>query len=163
MRRRAERLTDDLYHRLSGADAESLSRLAIVVCTVDADGWPHPAMLSYFEVAAIDPDNVQLAVYNDSRTCANMRARGTATLIVVDEGLVCYVRGRVTEVASAMSVAPYNALLNLRVDQVVFDEPPPDLEPGSFVTSGITYRARTGPALERARAVLAELRDVRPA
>ena len=163
MRRRAERLTDDLYQRLSGADAESLSRLAIVVCTVDADGWPHPAMLSYFEVAAIDPDNLQLAVYNDSRTCANMRARGTATLVIADEGLVCYVRGRVREVAPAMSTAPYNALLNMRVDQVVFDEPPPDLEPGAFVTSGITYRARTGSALERARAVLAEVRDVRPA
>jgi hypothetical protein len=163
MRRRAERLTDDLYQRLSGADAESLSRLAIVVCTVDADGWPHPAMLSYFEVAAIDPDNVQLAIYNDSRTCANMRARGTATLVVVDEGLVCYVRGRVREVAPAMSTAPYNALLNMRVDQVVFDEPPPDLEPGAFVTTGITYRPRTGAALERARAVLAELRDVRSA
>ena len=161
MRRRAERLTDDLYQRLSGADAESLSRLAIVMCTVSEDGWPHPAMLSYFEVAAIDPDNVQLAVYNDSRTCANMRARGTATLIIVDEGLVCYVRGRVVQVAPAMSVAPYNAAFNMRVDQVVFDEPPPDLEPGAFVTSGITYRSRTGAALERARAVLAELRNVR--
>jgi hypothetical protein len=163
MRRRMERLTDDLHRRLSGADAESLSRLAIVVCTVDPDGWPHPAMLSYFEVAAVDSDNLQLAVYNNSRTCANMRAQGTATLIVVDEGLVCSVRGRVVQVAPSMSVAPYNAVLNLRVDQVVFDEPPPDLEPGSFVTSGITYRARTGAALDRARAVLAELRGVRSA
>jgi Pyridoxamine 5'-phosphate oxidase len=163
MRRRAERLTDDLYRRLSGADAESLSRLAIVVSTVDADGWPHPAMLSYFEVAAIDPDNLLLAVYNDSRTSANMRAHGTATLVIVDEGLVCYVRGRVSQVAPAMSTAPYNAVLNLRVDQVVFDEPPPDLEPGAFVTSGITYRPRTGAALERARAVLKELRAVRTA
>jgi Pyridoxamine 5'-phosphate oxidase len=163
MRQRTERLTDDLYRRLSGADAESLSRLAIVVCTVDADGWPHPAMLSYFEVAAIDPDNLLLAVYNDSRTSANMRAQGTATLVIVDAGLVCYVRGRVSEVAPAMSTAPYNAVVNLRIDQVVFDEPPPDLEPGAFVTSGITYRPRTGAALDRARAVLKELRAVRPA
>jgi hypothetical protein len=163
MRRRTDRLTDELYRRLSGAEAESLSRLAIVLCTIDADGWPHPAMLSYFEVAATDPDNLQLAIYNNSRTCANMRARGTATLIIVDEALVCYVRGRVAEVAPSMNTAPYNALLNMRVNEVVFDEPPPDLEPGAFVTSGITYRARTGPALERARAVLRELRQVRRA
>lgn len=163
MRRRTERLTDDLFHRLRGDNAEALSRQAILVCTVDADGWPHPAMLSYYEVAATDPDNLLLAVYNDSRTCANMRARGTATLIVVDEGLACYIRGRVSQVAPAMSTAPYNAILNMRVDQVVFDEPPPDLEPGAFVTSGITYRARTGAALERARSVLEELRAVRPA
>jgi flavin reductase (DIM6/NTAB) family NADH-FMN oxidoreductase RutF len=163
MRRTTERLTDDLFQRLSGDDAEALARQAILVCTVDEDAWPHPAMLSYFEVAATDPDNLQLAVYNDSRTCANMRARGTATLVVVDEGLVCYIRGRVLQVAPAMSTAPYNAIVNLRVDQVVFDEPPPDLEPGAFVTSGITYRPRTGPALERARAVLKELRAVRTA
>jgi hypothetical protein len=163
MRRRSERLTEDLYQRLSGEHAETLSRQAIVVCTVDEDGWAHPAMLSYFEVAATDPDNLQLAVYNDSRTSANMRAQGTATLVIVDAGLVCYVRGRVSEVAPAMSTAPYNAVVNLRVDQVVFDEPPPDLEPGAFVTSGITYRPRTGAALERARAVLTELRAVRRA
>ena len=68
-----------------------------------------------------------------------------------------------SQVAPAMSTAPFNAVLNLRVDQVVFDEPPPDLEPGAFVTSGITYRPRTGAALERARTVLAELRSVRSA
>jgi hypothetical protein len=163
MRRKTERLTDDLYQRLSGNSADALSRQAILVCTVDEDGWPHPAMLSYFEVAATDPANLQLAVYNDSRTCANMRARGAATLIVVDEGLVCYIRGRVSQVAPSMSTAPYNAVINLRIDEVVFDEPPPDLEPGAFVTSGITYRPRTGEALERARAVLEELRAVRPA
>ena len=157
MRRRTERLPDDLYQRLSGENAEALARLAILVCTVDEDAWPHPAMLSYFEVAAIDPDNLQLAVYNDSRTCANMRARGTATLIVVDVELVCYIRGRVAQVAPSMSTAPFNALMNLRVDQVVFDEPPPDLEPGVRVTSGITYSARTPATLARAQAILAEL------
>ena len=159
---RTKALTDDLYRRLSGADIESLAALAIVVCTVDAEGWPHPAMLSYFEVAAIDRQNVRLAVYNDSRTCANMRERAKATLIIVDENLVCYVRGAVVEVVPAMAAAPFNAMLNLRVDEVTFDEPPPDLEPGAFVTSGITYRPRRGSVLAQARAVLAELQN-RPA
>ena len=155
---RSERLTEALERRLSGSDADSLAQLAIVLCTVDADGWPHPAMLSYFEVAARDPHNIRLAVYNGSRTCANMRERGKATLILVDEGMVCYVRGATTEVAPSMRSAPYNAALNMRVEQVVFDEPPPDLEPGAFVVSGITSRPRTGASLARARAVLAELR-----
>ena len=155
---RSERLTEALERRLSGSDADSLAQLAIVLCTVDADGWPHPAMLSYFEVAARDPHNIRLAVYNGSRTCANMRERGKATLILVDEGMVCYVRGATTEVAPSMRSAPYNAALNMRVEQVVFDEPPPDLEPGAFVVSGITFMPRTGASLARARAVLAELR-----
>jgi hypothetical protein len=117
-------------------------------------------MLSYFEVAAVDRENIRLAVYKDSRTSANMRERGKATLIIVDANLVCYVRGSVTPVAPAMTAAPFNALVNLRVEHVKFDAAPPDLEPDAFVTSGITYHPRTGAALAQARAVLAELRGL---
>jgi hypothetical protein len=160
-RRRTSELTSDLHARLSGRDVDARAALAIVICSVDAEGWPHPAMLSYFEVAALDRQRLRLAVYNDSRTCANLRARGKATLVIVDTNLVCYVRGAVIEVAGAMQAAPFNAMLELRVNEVTFDEPPPDLEPDAFVTSGITYRPRTGRPLEQARAVLAEL--VQPA
>ena len=156
-RRRTDRLTDDLYRRLGGSDIQSVADQAIVICTVDRDGWPHPAMLSYFEVVARDRHTLRLAVYTNSRTCANMRERGKATLIVVDAGLTCYISGEVKELAPAMRDAPYNAKLSLRVQQIVFDEPPPDLEPGVRVTSGITYSRRTPEALARAQAVLAEL------
>ena len=156
-RRRTEQLTDDLYERLAGAAIDAHADQAILICTVDSNGWPHPAMLSYFEVAAIDRHNLRLAVYTNSRTCANMRERGKATLIIVDTGLVCYLRGTVAELVPAMRKAPYNAKLNLRIEQVVFDEPPPDLEPGVRVTSGITYSARTPATLARAQAILAEL------
>src|SRR5688572_23395467 len=156
-RLRTQALTEELFRRLSGSGAESLAHLAIVVCTVDAEGWPHPAILSYFEVAAVDRQNLRLAVYTDSRTCANMRERGKATIVIVDERLVCYVRGDVQELMPAMKTAPYNAKLNLRVEQVLFDEPPQELEPGAYVTSGILYSARSPKALDQATAVLAEL------
>jgi len=156
-RRRTEELTDELYRRFDGSDIASRADQAILVCTVDPGSKPHPAMLSYFEVAAIDRHNLRLAVYTNSRTCANMRERGKATLIVVDAGLVCYISGDVKELAPAMRVADYNAKLNFRIEQVVFDEPPPDLEPGVAVTSGITYSARTPATLARAQAILAEL------
>jgi hypothetical protein len=156
-RRRTEQLTDDLYRRFGGADIDSRADQAILICTVDSGGSPHPAMLSYFEVAAIDRHNLRLAVYTDSRTCANMRERGKATLIVVDAGLVCYISGEAKELLPAMRDAEYNAKLNLRIEQVVFDEPPPDLEPGVRVTSGVTYSPRMPEALARAHAVLAEL------
>jgi len=156
-RRRTEQLTDDLYRRLCGSDVDVRADQAILICTVDAGGRPHPAMLSYFEVAAIDRHNLRLAVYTNSRTCANMRERGKVTLIVVDAGLVCYISGDVKEIMPAMRGAEYNAKLNFRIEQVVFDEPPPDLEPGVAVTSGITYSPRTPEALARAQALLAEL------
>jgi Pyridoxamine 5'-phosphate oxidase len=153
-------LTDDLHRRLSGAEVDAHAAKALLLCTSDAEGWPHPAMLSYFEVAAVDLENIRLAVYKDSRTSANMRERGKATLIVVDVNLVYYVRCSVTPVAAVMSSVPFNAMMNLRVEHVKFDAPPPDLEPDAFVTSGITYHPRTGAALAQARAVLAELRGL---
>jgi pyridoxamine 5'-phosphate oxidase-like protein len=156
-RLRAELLTEDLYRRFRGSDIESLASRAILLCTVNADGGPHPAMLSYFEVAAPDRHNLRLAVYHNSRTCANMRERGKATLVIVDAGLVCYVSGAAEELVPAMREAPYNAKLSLHIEQVLFDEPPPDLEPGIQVTSGITYSPRTAGSLARAHAVLAEL------
>ena len=155
----ADMLTGDLYRRLSGVDVGLLASHAIVLCTTDADGQPHPAMLSYFEVAAPDRHNLRLAVYNDSRTFANLRERGKATLIVVDVDLVCYIRGTVDAVAPSMRESPYNAKLNLRIEQVEFDAASLELEPGADVTSGITYGPRTAEALARAHAVLEELLD----
>mgnify|MGYP001317806351 CR=1 FL=1 len=153
----AELLTEDLYQRLRGVDIASRANHAIVLCTTDVDGRSHPAMLSYFEVAAPDRHNLRLAVYNDSRTCANLRERGKATLIVVDSDLVCYISGTMDAFAPTMREAPYNAKVNIGIEQVVFDAASPDLEPGSDVTSGITYGPRTPEALARAHVVLAEL------
>lgn len=110
-------------------------------------------------MTAIDRHTLHLAVYNDSRTCANMRERGRTTRIVVDKAIVCYIRGLTEQVAPEMHTAPYNAALRLRVEEVLFDEPPPDLEPGVAVTGGITYGIRQKGALDRARAVLHELRE----
>lgn len=152
-----EILTPDLHRRLSGAEARSRASEAIVLCTTDAAGWPHPAMVSYFELAAVDRHSLRLAIYNDSRTCANLRERGKATFIVIDADLVCYISGMVDTIVPAMRVAPHNARVTLQVTQVVFDTPSPELESGVEITAGITYTPRIGEDLERARAVLDEL------
>jgi hypothetical protein len=152
-------LTTELYRYLDGSDIASKAEKALVICTIGADGWPHPAVLSYYEVVARDPRNLHLATYKTSHSTANMRARGKATLVVVDHRLTCYIKGSAAEIAPAMRSAPFNARLNLRIDQVLLDEPHPALEPGAFVRTGITYTRRTAEALSQAEAVLAELRD----
>jgi hypothetical protein len=86
-----------------------------------------------------------------------MRERARATLLVIDTRLACYIKGTVQELAPAMRSAPYNAILNLEVEQVLFDEPSSELEPDVHVTGGVTYTPRKGEALRRARAALAEL------
>ena len=152
-----ELLTPDLYRRLSGAETEARAHEVIVLCTTDAAGWPHPAMISYFELRALDRHTLRLAIYSDSRTCANLRERRKATFIVADADVVCYINGTVEAVGPTMREAPYNVRVSLRVSQVVFDTASPELESGTDVTGGITCTPRTGADLVRAHAVLAEL------
>lgn len=152
-------LSDDLLHHLDGTDIASKSDKAIVICTIGPDGWPHPAMLSYFEVVAKNRRTVQIAAYGTSRSTANMRERRKATLILVDRQLTCYVKGSVEEIASSMRAASFNARLEMHVEQVLVDEPHKALEPDAFVSSGITYVRRNADAVALAHAVLAELRE----
>ncbi len=151
-------LNDDLFRRLSGADLAARAGKALLVVTVDDRGWPHPAMLSYFEVVAKDRRNLRLATYSDSTTTANMRRTGRLTLLVIDERTAYYVKGAVEELAPAMRSTPYNAKLNLRIDRVLADQTDADREAGMWVSGGVTYGSANPDAdLARGRAVVAEL------
>lgn len=134
------RLPDDLYRRLSGADLESCAEKAIMVCTVDSNGWAHPAMLSYFEVVAKDANTIRLATYKDSSTTGNMRRNGKLTIMIVDERTAYYIKGTARELAASMACSPHNVKLDLHVEQVLADEANEEFEPGVYVTSGITYK-----------------------
>jgi hypothetical protein len=152
-------LTDELLRHLDGSDIASKTDKAIVICTIGEDGWPHPAMLSYFEVVAKSRRSLHIAAYRTSRTTANMRERGKATLVLVDQRLTCYLKGSVTEIAASMRSASYNARLQMQVEQVFVDEPHQALEPDAFVSSGITYTRKAAQALAQAHAVFAELAE----
>ena len=148
-------LPDDLYQRLAGNHLQASAEKAILICTVDADGWPHPAILSYFEVIAKDERNVRLATYKDSSTTNNMRLNGKLTILIIDERVAYYIKGTVGELAREMSCSPHNSKLNLRVEQVLADEANEEFEPGVYITSGVIYKR---PAeLLQAREMLKEL------
>lgn len=151
-------LPDDLYRRLEGKDLEACAEKAILICTVDSSGWPHPAMLSYFEVIAKDRRNIRLATYRNSRTTENMRRNGKLTMLVIDERLAYYIKGQAEELAGAMRSAPNNSKLNLRVQQVLADEADPQLEVGKYVAGGITYNNPSWAAeRQKAKEILKEL------
>ena len=153
-------LPDDVLRRLNGEALATVADRVIVVCSVDDRGFPHAALLSYFEVLAIDSRTIRLALYAESRTTRNARREGRLTLLLIDSEFVCYVKGSVEELAASMRVTPYNARLTLRVTEVLADAPDPAFEPGAYIASGIRY-VNPGRAqeLERARLVLAELRE----
>src|SRR5919198_4673701 len=153
-----DELPDDLYGRLRGNDLEAYADKVILLSTVDAEGWPHPAMLSYFEVVALDRRHVRLASYGSSGTADNMRRNGKATLSIIDERLAYYVKGGVREFRREMRSSPHNSGFDLRVERVLADAANEEYEAGAYVTGGVTYH-NPDPSAEAAkgRAVLREL------
>jgi len=153
-----DQLPDDLYQRLLGNDLEQSAEKVILLATVDEGGWPHLAMLSYFEVIAKDQRNLRLATYIGSRTTRNMRANGKATISIIDERTVYYIKGNVTEINREMECAPQNSKLHFRVEQVLADAANEEFEPGVYVATGVTYK-NPGRAqqLKTGREVLREL------
>jgi hypothetical protein len=128
------RLPDSLYASLRAA-ADQSGR-AIVISTVDDNGWPHPALLSYREVSAPDPTTLQVVTFDGTHTTANMRSNGKLTLIFVDERMTYYVKGSATEIPSEPGAS--FATMTVAVEQVLEDAPG-DGEEGTSITSGITF------------------------
>ncbi len=151
-------LTPDLLERLSGRDLASVASKVIQIVTVDAAGWPHPALLSYFEVVAKDPRHIRLAAYARSATSANMRRGGKVTLVLIDERVAYYVKGHAIEIEPTMRATDWNTAFECRVEEVLADQASEEYEPGAYVASGVTYyNPQRAAEMERARAVLAEL------
>jgi hypothetical protein len=150
-----------LVMRLSGRDLESVAEDAIQIFTVDARGWPHPALLSYFEVVALDARHIRLATHGNSATTANMRPKGKLTIVLVVDGTIYYVKGEARQLAAAMQSAAWNAASECTVDDVLVDEVNQQHEPGAYVSSGVRYHnPRRSSELARARVVLRELLDL---
>ncbi len=153
-------LPDDLRRRLDGEELDALADRVIVVCSVDDRGFPHAALLSYFEVLALDSRTIRLAMYAESRTTRHARRAGRLTLLFVDTEFVYYIKGSLEGFIPSMRVAPHNASLTLRVTNVLADAPDPAFEPGAYIASGIRYvNPGRGQELDRARLVLGELRE----
>jgi len=151
-------LPDDLYRRLAANDLEACAEKVVLICTVDANGWPHPAMLSYFEVIAKDRRNIRLATYKNSKTTENMRRNGKLTILVIDERVAYYIKGHAEELEGAMNCSPHNSKLNLRVEQVLADDADQQFEAGMYVVSGITYKNPNSAAeQQKAKEILREL------
>ena len=154
-----EALPDDLFEALNGSDLRGVADRVVVVSTVDDRGIPHPALLSYFEVVAVDRRTIRLATYAESRTTRHARRDGKLTLMFVDAEFVYYVKGAARVLAESMRATPYNAMLELEVLEVLRDAPDPVREPGAHIASGIRYvNPQRAAELERAERVIAELR-----
>lgn len=134
----SKELPESLYQRLSGRFIDRYLDQVILLYTVDKLGWPHPSLLSYFEVAAPDRANVRLATYKDSNTTENMRRSGKVTLSIFSNRAAYSIKGTARELRGEMRSMARNSMMEVAVDQVLVDEADPDLEPGAYISDGIT-------------------------
>jgi hypothetical protein len=132
-------LPPPLWERLRGNDLAGRLGAAILIATSDEAGWPHPAMLSYGEVVAVDACRIRLAIHPTSRTAANLRRSGQLTLCCVEAGLVYYVKAAARVEEDPMAGMPHLARFEATVQTVLADEARPETEAGAVVTEGIRF------------------------
>jgi flavin reductase (DIM6/NTAB) family NADH-FMN oxidoreductase RutF len=137
----SEHLPEELGRTLALDRALARADRAIVVCTVDEHGWPHPAMVSSLELVVRDPRNIRFALHAGSRSVRNLRANGRLTAIVVEAGTAYYIKGDVLERTASLAAAPAQAAFNLRVDSVLADQPG-EYESATIVSDLRVARAR---------------------
>ena len=75
-----------LQQRLGGSDVESHEGKIIPIFTIDEAGWAHPALLSYYEIAAKDAWTLDMALWKDSSTSKNLRQAGKVTVMICRQG-----------------------------------------------------------------------------
>ncbi len=127
-------LTEELFERLKGEDVASQMGKAIVLVTVDGQGWAHPAMLSYFEVVAKDRSKINLAIGKISTTAENLRRTGKITLLITDRGMNYYLKGKAREIKESMGGVPFMSIFRVEIEQLLEDQ-----EPDAAITSGVTF------------------------
>jgi hypothetical protein len=136
-------LPDDLLARLVASDATEHYGQAIVLVTVDPYGRPHPALVSYAELRALDAGRIRLVLHVGTRSSTHLRDSGRATLVFADAGLNLYVKADAVPLPAA-TTNPRLTRFELQVRDVVADRAEGE-EAGSFLTGGITFEWPGGP------------------
>ena len=129
-------LPDPLFTRLVAPDRADRLGHVVVLTTVDPYGWPHPALISYAELLALDSSRVRLALYAESRSTRHLREAGRVTLVFADAELSLYVKAE----AVALPPAPEHprwARFELAVKDVLEDHAEGE-EAGARLSGGIT-------------------------
>ena len=131
-------LTPALFQRLSGAEIAAHEGKIIPICTIDEAGWPHPALLSYYEVVAKNPSTLDMAVWKNSSTAINLRNAGKVTFILSDHRVNYYLKGRARELEFEMTGAAPVSRFRVVLEQVIEDQ-----EANAEITTGLTYKRLT--------------------
>ncbi len=141
------RLPADLMARLSQVELAAHLGKAIPLITLDAEGRPHPMLLSYLEVRAQDPRTIRIVIGAGSQSARNLVERRVATLLLVEPEQTVYVKARTRTGPAPVEDLPNCGLFVLGVEDVLEDAPT-EWESGIRVTGGVRYAPP--PSLDKA-------------
>jgi hypothetical protein len=127
-------LPQELRDDLSGSDLAAKWGRTIPLVTIDGNGFPHFAVLSYGEIVATGPGELRIGLYPGSTTTKNIQARPNVSLLIVLGDSLYYVKGVARE-QPAEDVVRFD----VAVDQVLVDN-----EPGARITGGIGFEMAQG-------------------
>lgn len=150
------RLPADLLARLSQAELAAHLGKAIPLITLDAEGRPHPMLLSYLEVRAHDPRTIRIVIGARSRSARNLAERRVATLLLVEPEQTVYVKVRARTGPVPLEDLPACGLFVLGVEDVLEDAPA-EWEGGLRISGGLRYAPAPSLDEPRARATLKAL------
>lgn len=139
-RSRDTSLSPALVERFSQRDLAQRLGTALPLVTLDADGRPHPMVISYLEVRAYDPRTLGLVIHARSGSARNLLERRVGTLLVIDSDVTVYVKTRTVDGPLDVPGGERMGLgyFLLEVEEVVEDSPA-GWEAGMKITSGIRY------------------------
>ena len=106
-----------------------------MLATVDPYGWPHPALVSYAEIVALDAGRLRLALHAGSRSSRHLRDSGRATLVFADASSALRQGGGAG--AAGARGAPDLARFELVVRDVLEDRAEGE-EAGARLATGLT-------------------------
>ena len=147
-------LPPDLLRALSQSDLGARLGRGLPLVTLDAGGRPHPMLVSYAEILAVEPGAIRLAVGAGGSAARNLAERGAATLLIVEPERTVYVKGRA---AGPPLEAPPLARFTLRVEDVLEDSAA-EWEGGARIVAGIGYAPILGLDSPQVRQTMALLR-----
>lgn len=133
-------LSSALFERFDHHDLANRLGVGLPFVTLDAQGRPHPMLLSYLELRAYDSRTLGLVIQAGSGSARNLVERGAGTLIVVEPGAIVYVKTRVLDGPLAVEGGePFGlGYFLLEVEQVVEDSVA-DWEAGMRISQSIRY------------------------
>jgi hypothetical protein len=84
-------LSPEVY-ALLGSDNKERKNVVVLLLTCDSSGYPRVALLSPYQILAVDNIHLFLHVYRESQSNRNLREKKKATLVIVTPPSIRYVR-----------------------------------------------------------------------